>query len=197
MFTKPVDIRHRRIAKHAKGKILDIGYIDHPNLFLRGEVWGLDLIIDAKPPNYKKVVVGDAAEISRLFGKKQFDTVVAAEIIEHLENPAAFLRGVREVIKDSGKLVISTPNPYHLPTIFANMFFIKPVFTAHKSHDPYHITLFPFRNMVTLLEHCDFRLERVENGNGLILNLKVDSRPVIPFFKAFSQDLIYVVSKSP
>lgn len=196
MFIKPIDLRHRRIAKYAKGKVLDIGYADHPNRFLKGEVWGFDLMTNTKPSNYAKFIKGDASNISRIFGKRQFDTVVAAEIIEHLENPSLFLRGVREILKDSGRFVISTPNPYHLPTIVANAFFIKPVFTAHRSHDPYHINLFPYRNMVTLLEHCNFKLEKVENGNGLILNLKVDSGPMVPFLKAFSQDLIYVASKS-
>lgn len=194
MFIKPIDLRHRRIAKHTKGKVLDIGYADHPNRFLKGEVWGLDLVTNTKPSNYKKFVEKNASDVSKLFDKRQFDTVVAAEIIEHLENPALFLRGVREILKDSGRLIISTPNPYHLPTIVVNMFFVRPVFTAHRSHDPYHINLFPYRNMVTLLEHCDFRLEGVENGNGLVLNL--EKGPVMPFFKAFSQDLIYVARKA-
>lgn len=196
MFIKPIDLRQKRIAKFARGKILDVGYADHPNKYLKGVVCGLDLEHHTHPSNYQKIVKGDAAGVAKLFGKEQFDTVIAAEIIEHLENPSEFLRGAREILKNSGILIISTPNPYHLPTIFANMFFIRPIFTAHQSHDPYHLTLFPYRNMVTLLEHCDFSLEKVENGNGLVLNPKVDRGPMIPFLKAFCQDLIYVAKKS-
>lgn len=39
-----------------------------------------------------------------------FDTVVASEIIEHLENPRNFMRECFAVLKPGGTLVISTPN---------------------------------------------------------------------------------------
>jgi 2-polyprenyl-3-methyl-5-hydroxy-6-metoxy-1,4-benzoquinol methylase len=38
------------------------------------------------------------------------DTVVALEIIEHLENPKAFLREIGRVLKPGGSLILSTPN---------------------------------------------------------------------------------------
>jgi hypothetical protein len=189
----PIEIRHRKIAKLAKGKILDVGYVDHPNYFLRGRVVGIDLIKSEVPKNYHKVIIGDAMDIESIFKPKSFDTIVAAEIIEHLENPAQFLRGTRKILKDNGNLIISTPNPYHLPTLIVNALFLRPVFTAHKTHDPYHINLFPYRNMVTLLEHCDFSVMKVINANGLVLNL--DEGPIIPFPKAFSQNFIYVAEK--
>jgi len=190
----PIEIRHKKIAKIAAGKILDVGWVDHPNYFLRGEVTGLDLIRGQLPKNYKKAVVGNAQNLAKIFPSKIFDTVVAAELIEHLENPAGFLRGVHKILKDEGKLIISTPNPYHLPTLIANILFIRPEFTAHVTHDPYHINLFPYRNMITLLEHCDFRLIKVFNANGLVFN--IDRGPMIPFPKAFSQDFIYLAKKS-
>lgn len=190
-----IKIRQKKIAGLVSGKILDVGYADHPNPFLSGDVTGLDLIKPKKlPENYKKLVAGDALGVADLFKKSTFDTVVAAEIIEHLENPAAFLRGARKVLKDRGRLIISTPNPYHLPTLVANMLFIRPEFTAHKTHDPYHINLFTYRNMITLIEHCDFYLEKVINGNGLLLTYR--NFPVIPFPKAFSQGFIYVLKKT-
>jgi 2-polyprenyl-3-methyl-5-hydroxy-6-metoxy-1,4-benzoquinol methylase len=43
------------------------------------------------------------------FGK-QFDAVIAAEIIEHLENPRHFARQINAVLKPGGKLILSTPN---------------------------------------------------------------------------------------
>lgn len=190
----PIELRHRKIAKLAKGVILDVGYADHPNRFLAGEVIGLDLVKVQVPKNYKKTVVGNAKDLGKIFSPKSFDTVVAAELIEHLENPAQFLRGIHRILKDSGRLIISTPNPYHLSTLIANVLFIRPEFTAHVTHDPYHINLFPYRNMVTLLEHCDFRLVKVVNANGLVLN--IDKGPVIPFPKAFSQDFIYFARKA-
>jgi len=192
---KPIESRQRKIAELATGKILDVGYADHPNQYLKGEVIGLDLIeVGAGvPKNYRRLVVGDAQRVDKLFEPRSFDTVVAAELIEHLENPTQFLRGIRRILKDAGKLILSTPNPYHLPTIIVNALFLRPEFTSHKTHDPYHINLFPYRNMVTLLEHCDFSVVKIVNANGLVFDL--DKGPIIPFPKAFSQNLIYLARK--
>lgn len=40
----------------------------------------------------------------------RFQGVVAAEIIEHLENPRHFLRLCRDALQPGGKLILSTPN---------------------------------------------------------------------------------------
>lgn len=44
------------------------------------------------------------------FPDRSFDLVVSVEGIEHLENPSAFLRECARVTKDSGTIIISTPN---------------------------------------------------------------------------------------
>jgi SAM-dependent methyltransferase len=44
------------------------------------------------------------------FPSGRFDLVVAFEIIEHLENPEAFLTELRRVLHPSGLLILSTPN---------------------------------------------------------------------------------------
>jgi SAM-dependent methyltransferase len=44
------------------------------------------------------------------FTAGHFDLIVAFEIIEHLENPEAFLAELRRVLHPSGLLILSTPN---------------------------------------------------------------------------------------
>jgi 2-polyprenyl-3-methyl-5-hydroxy-6-metoxy-1,4-benzoquinol methylase len=41
---------------------------------------------------------------------RQFDAVVALELIEHLENPNHFFRQCRRLLKPGGHLLVSTPN---------------------------------------------------------------------------------------
>jgi SAM-dependent methyltransferase len=42
--------------------------------------------------------------------KEKYDIVVSMETIEHLENPWMFLRGLKELVKPEGYIVLSTPN---------------------------------------------------------------------------------------
>jgi SAM-dependent methyltransferase len=44
---------------------------------------------------------------------KRFDTIIAGEIIEHLENPGKFLRNMHKHLNPGGTLIISTPNPFY------------------------------------------------------------------------------------
>lgn len=56
------------------------------------------------------VLVADAEEQDL---GRQFDTIVAGEIIEHLENPGRFLRNMRRHLKPDGVIIVSTPNPFY------------------------------------------------------------------------------------
>src|SRR3989338_4954150 len=48
------------------------------------------------------------------FRNSSFDYIVSQEGIEHLENQAQFIRECGRILKDGGKLIISTPNVLHL-----------------------------------------------------------------------------------
>jgi SAM-dependent methyltransferase len=41
---------------------------------------------------------------------KKFDTVVAGEVIEHLKSPIDFVRLCKGLLKDEGRLILTTPN---------------------------------------------------------------------------------------
>jgi SAM-dependent methyltransferase len=46
-----------------------------------------------------------------------FDAIVAAEIIEHLENPRHFARQCGKLLRSGGKLILSTPNVDNLASV--------------------------------------------------------------------------------
>lgn len=59
------------------------------------------------------VVHGD---VERMALSRQFDVIVAADLIEHLANPGMFLDRAREHLRDDGLLCVVTPNAHSLNT---------------------------------------------------------------------------------
>ena len=99
----------KELIKILKGKILDIGcngsdfhsYIEKTHK----EVYGMDIEVT----NYRlNMVKADAHYIP--FKEKSFDCVFAGEIIEHLIDPATFLKEIERILKNGGLLVLTTPN---------------------------------------------------------------------------------------
>src|SRR5438094_5619815 len=83
------------------------------------------------------------------------DVVIAAETIEHLENPRAFVRELVRVVKSEGWIVTTTPN--QLSRLSLSTLFVKARFNAFQDvHYPAH---------VSALLPVD--LERIGKDNGL------------------------------
>ena len=52
----------------------------------------------------------------------KFDTILAGEVIEHLSSPGLFMKCAKEHLKDGGRLIITTPQPFALITIAYALF---------------------------------------------------------------------------
>jgi 2-polyprenyl-3-methyl-5-hydroxy-6-metoxy-1,4-benzoquinol methylase len=90
------------------------------------------------------------------FPNASADAVVAAEIIEHLENPRALMRELVRVAKPGGMLIVTTPNQLSLLSLMALI--VKHRFAMFQDvHYPAHLT--------ALLE---IDLLRIANEMGLV-----------------------------
>lgn len=112
--------RLKLLAEYASGNVLDVGYAAMPNPHLSGfDCTGLDLLPPpTSGPHYTTYLQADVLEAGDLLRGRQFSTIVAGEFIEHMENPYQFLRDLRPLLKDDGRLVLSTPNPLGFPVVF-------------------------------------------------------------------------------
>lgn len=153
--------RLKRMAHLAKGlhTILDIGYVDCPNIYLNNsEVIGLDIKEGHKPKNYSRIVTCNIKEFIKCNHKK-INGIIVGEVMEHLEEPINFLRDCYNILEIGGKLIISTPNPNS---------FIEQILTLTLNQKYYytqdHIMLFPQRWLIRMLKLCKFNKIQLFSG---------------------------------
>lgn len=70
--------------------------------------------------------------------KEKFNFIVAGEIIEHLQDLKSFLQGIRKLLTPTGRLVLTTPNPYGASAIAQHLLGIP----EKKWVSPYHTCWF-------------------------------------------------------
>jgi SAM-dependent methyltransferase len=73
------------------------------------DVQGLDIIKKAGAQN---VFQADLERLEDLSLNETFDVIIGGEMIEHLNNPGLFLKGIQRFMRPDTKLVITTVNAY-------------------------------------------------------------------------------------
>ena len=142
------------------------------------EVFGIELSQDmAKIASERldKVLLGDVEEIL-LHNKLQgflFDTVIFADILEHLKDPWTTLKETVNFLQPQGVVIVSIPNVRHLDTIFNLVLRGNWPYRDRGVHDRTHLRFFTRKNIVELI-----------NGSGLTIetiteNFRIIERPHI------------------
>ena len=190
LVSRPYENRRlRRIADRVEGSsVLDLGYAQHPNTYYKSNVHrvGLDLAKPKFESGYQEELIGNACELASVLGDRQFDTIVAAELIEHVEQPYDFLRGLKHHIAPGGLLLLTTPNPLGWPVVIAEYLRNKQFFYTED-----HLYYFAPRWVERMLERSGFSIEAVE-GLGFWL-----PKAVIPIRSpSFSYQVLYAARLS-
>jgi len=117
--------KHKLYSELVVGeKVLDIGFAEVPNPFLKNPI-GIDVQKIDRPKNYKDVYRVNMNKEKFPFADNCFDTAIAGEVVEHVENPSFFLREINRTLKPNGKFIVSTPHGCYYWEIIRNLFFSK------------------------------------------------------------------------
>jgi 2-polyprenyl-3-methyl-5-hydroxy-6-metoxy-1,4-benzoquinol methylase len=141
-------IREEIIKKYVEYKnVLDIGSIGQTDSYSLWNLYpqfnvksitGIDIeeitnenkkLFNIFLPDFSsEIVTGDMETYSF---NKEFDVIVAGDVIEHVSNQGLFLNNIKKHLQSNGKLIITTPNA-KWPTVF-----LKPNPTHTLWHDKY------------------------------------------------------------
>jgi SAM-dependent methyltransferase len=101
-------------------KQLDEGRLLHSHLSMAGHVTGIDIsesgLALLREEGFADVHCWDAAKLLD-FPYRDFDCVVASDVIEHLSNPGDLLDGVASILNREGVLLLSTVNAFSFETL--------------------------------------------------------------------------------
>ncbi|HWO08031.1 MAG TPA: methyltransferase domain-containing protein [Polyangiaceae bacterium] len=101
------------MSRVARGRAIDLaagsGYTSRRLEELGFDVTAYDIFTEQFVP---RDIIIRKADLNQPLPEEDgaLDAVLALEVIEHLENPRAFLREIARVLKPGGSLVLSTPN---------------------------------------------------------------------------------------
>ncbi len=138
--------------------------------------------------NFLQLDLNNSEWASHLASKleiQKFDLVLAFDIVEHLNAPSDFLKNIHNILSDSGRLVLTTPNTNSWECLLFPQ-------SWSGAKDPYHLTLFNTYSLGFILERTGFEIMKIQarinklgplaplipNWGGQLLSLsRKDSQP--------------------
>lgn len=195
-FSKNPDQRVLPVLRMLEGKeILDVGCangaISKQIANMNFKVHGIDVLESsiriAKEFNSTPNTSFEVRDLMKNhFEENSFDCVIFLETIEHVENPAQYLKEFHRILRPNGCVILSTPNATSLKNILYALSYrkkekqkiiIKEIHMEPSSTGTQleHIYNWDFPTLVRLLDRCGFDISDHAFGR---------SGPIIiPFFK--------------
>jgi 2-polyprenyl-3-methyl-5-hydroxy-6-metoxy-1,4-benzoquinol methylase len=97
------------------------------------------------------------------FPNGSFDAVLASHLIEHLNDPCSFLTETRRILKERGRVFITTPNISGFQARLYGSRWRSAIFD--------HLCLFSVRTLTKLLKNTGFKVEKISTWGGLAAGL--------------------------
>ncbi len=117
----------QKLVSNSSKKILDVGCAEGimaSELKLRNqaEVWGIEIekeIAERAKTKIDKVLVGSVESQIENLPDNFFNSIIFADVLEHLVHPDEVLKSVKSKLVNDGEIIISIPNVRHWTVIFS------------------------------------------------------------------------------
>jgi 2-polyprenyl-3-methyl-5-hydroxy-6-metoxy-1,4-benzoquinol methylase len=124
------------LCEMARGKdVLDVGIVDHTLESLDNPDWlhgklciaaktclGVDILEKEVNQLNQKGFNVICTDITEKPLHQTFDLIICGDIIEHLDSPGRLLASAAQMLRPSGKLIVSVPNPWYINILLKNTF---------------------------------------------------------------------------
>lgn len=136
---------------------IDVGALLHYELDkIASELYGFDFDqagIDILEENgTKNLYQADLEKLEAVNLDETFDVIIAGEMIEHLNNPGLFLRGIKRFMNPNTKLVITTINAYCAMRFW--QYFLRGKGGKSEPVHPDHVTYFSYSTLSLIINHA-------------------------------------------
>jgi len=107
----------------------------------------------------RRMVVADldADAWIREIGGARYDTIICADVIEHLRDGEALLARLRPLLADDGELLLSVPNVAH-SALIARLLDEHLEYGGEGLLDPTHLKLYTWRSLATALDRAGYAI---------------------------------------
>jgi len=99
---------------------------------------------------FDNIVCGSIESLDAIFPENTFDVILAADVMEHLNNPGLFLQTAEKVLKPFGELIITVPNAFSFKKFLGVL-----LFRQERNH-PDHVCFYSLMNLHRLLHRYGF-----------------------------------------
>jgi len=170
--------------------ILDVGCgngnVSFPLAYLGYDVIAIDISQELIEKNFQKNKFKNLLfktldlNIEKISLEEKFDAILLLDILEHLENPEILLSNLGKLCKNEALLIISIPNGFGFSeTISRFVRWVEEItkiefvnkfkkmtgrFSVQSENYTPHLQHFRFREIVSLVEKYNFRLENYRNS---------------------------------
>ncbi len=154
---------------------IDAGTLLHKDLAqVSNDLYGFDFdqegidVLASK--GFANLFHADLENLPEVRVDKQFDVIIAGEMIEHLNNPGLFLSGIKRFMNRNTRLVITTINAYS-----GMRFFVYGLRGQRGSLEPVHpdhVAYYSYSTLKLLLQRHGFNVE-----NFMFYDLGDEHRP--------------------